>query len=192
MIVVTAPSGAGKSTIVRHLLRKFPALDFSVSATTREPREGEIDGRDYHFLSAADFHAKVEAGAFVEWEEVYPGQFYGTLKSEVKRLWDAGRHIVFDIDVKGARRIKKMYGNQCLTVFVKPPSYKILVERLINRRSETKASFLKRLERIKEELTYENAFDVVLVNDVLQRSLAEAELIAQNFIPTLSTSPWTK
>lgn len=192
MIVVTAPSGAGKSTIVRHLLRKFPALDFSVSATTREPRPGEVDGTDYHFLSAADFHEKVDAGAFVEWEEVYPGQFYGTLKSEVKRLWEAGRHIVFDIDVKGARRIKKMYGSQCLTVFVKPPSFEILVERLKNRKTETEDSYKKRLERIKEELTYENAFDVVLVNDVLPLSLAEAELIAQIFIPALSSGPWTK
>ena len=183
MIVFTAPSGAGKSTVVRHLLKKFDHLDFSVSATTRNPRPGEIDGQHYYFIGIEDFRSRVEQGQFVEWEEVYPGLLYGTLKSEIDRLWNLGKIIVFDIDVKGAMNLKKLYGNKCLTVFVKPPSLEILLGRLKNRQTETQEALEKRIERIRDELKYENSFDRVLVNDVLSNTLRDAEQIIEIFIP---------
>lgn len=185
MIVFTAPSGAGKSTVVRHLLNRFGDLAFSVSATTRPPRTGEEDGKHYYFISPEEFRKKVDEQGFVEWEEVYPGLFYGTLKSEVERLWGEGKTIVFDIDVKGAMNLKKMYGKDCLTVFIKPPSLEILVDRLKKRGTDSEESLRKRVDRIREELTYENSFDRVLVNDMLEHTLREAEQIVQIFIPEI-------
>jgi len=185
MIVFTAPSGAGKSTVVRHLLKKFDRLDFSVSATTRAPRPGEIDGQHYYFIAIDEFRKRVEQGDFVEWEEVYPGLLYGTLKSEIDRLWNLGKVIVFDIDVKGAINLKKLYGDKCLTVFVKAPTLEILVGRLKNRQTETPESLEKRIARIREELKYENSFDRVLVNDVLSNTLRDAEQIVEIFIPEI-------
>ena len=182
LIIVTAPSGAGKTTIVRHLLKTFDELAFSVSATNRDQRPHEEHGRDYYFISTREFKNKIRDGAFVEWEEVYGNQYYGTLKSEVERLWAAGKHIVFDIDVKGATNIKKVFPDQSLAIFIKPPSPEVLFERLRNRKTESEKSLQKRIARATHELTYENNFDIILVNDILEEALAQAEDIVTNFI----------
>ena len=182
MLVFTAPSGAGKTTIVRHLLNTYPILDFSVSATNRAKREKEVDGKDYYFLDTETFKSKIEKDEFVEWEEVYDDQFYGTLKSEIDRLWALGKHIVFDIDVRGATNIKKLYKEECLAIFIKPPSLDVLINRLKKRDTETEASLKKRIARVKREMEYENTFDTVLVNDLLEVSLKEAELIVEDFL----------
>jgi guanylate kinase len=182
LLIFTAPSGAGKTTITRHLLEKFDFLAFSVSATTRAPRGYEKEGVHYYFLSLEEFKKKIKKNDFVEWEEVYENQFYGTLKKEVKRLWEADKHILFDIDVKGAQKIKKVYGDQALSVFINPPSEEILIERLKNRNTEDDKSLKKRIKKATKELKYVNKFDTVLVNDVLDVALKEAEEIVLAFI----------
>lgn len=182
MFIFTAPSGAGKTTIVRHLLKTYDFLDFSVSATTRKMRDHEVDGKDYYFLSPSEFKSKIENDEFIEWEEVYEDQFYGTLKSEVDRVWALGKHIVFDIEVKGATNIKGLYNDKCHAVFIKPPSLEILIQRLTNRNTETAKSLKKRIARVKREMTYQNTFDAVLVNDLLQVALKEAEFIVETFV----------
>ncbi len=182
MFVFTAPSGAGKTTVVRHLLKKFDHLGFSISATTRDKRKGEKDGKDYYFLSVEEFKARRRSRKFVEWEEVYEDQYYGTLKSEVERLWADKKHIVFDIDVKGARAIKKKYGDQCLAVFICPPGVETLIERLTNRNTESEKSLKKRISRVKREMKFQNKFDKVLINDLLEVTLEEAEIIVEDFI----------
>ncbi len=181
-MVITAPSGAGKTTIVKHLIKTYPELAFSVSATNRPARPEEKEGIDYYFMTTEEFKQKISSDAFLEWEEVYDGQFYGTLRSEVERLWQLEKHIIFDIDVRGATNIKKVYGSSCLTVFIKPPSFQELVRRLRGRQTETSASFRKRITRIKKELSYETTFDKILVNDLLDVALKEAELITEEFI----------
>jgi guanylate kinase len=187
LVIVTAPSGAGKTTIVRHLLSTFDNLVFSVSATTRSKRDYEVDGKDYYFISQADFRAHIAAGDFLEWEEVYDNQFYGTLKSEVSRIWDAQLHIIFDIDVKGALNIKNTYPQDSLAIFVKPPSPEVLFQRLIGRQTENAESLKKRLARAEEELGYENKFDHILVNDTLEHALEESERVVREF---LNATPW--
>lgn len=182
LIIFTAPSGAGKTTIVRHLLSRYEELAFSVSATTRERRHYEIEGRDYYFLSEEQFREKIAAGEFAEWEEVYDNQLYGTLKSEITRLWSMNKSIIFDVDVRGATSLKNHYKDQALAVFVKPPSFQTLVERLRQRKTESSRSLRKRLNRVKTELKYENKFDVILLNDVLEVTLKEAELIVEDFL----------
>lgn len=182
LILITAPSGAGKTTIVRHLLSKYDELDFSVSATTRDPRPGEIDGIDYYFLSHEAFKSKIASNDFVEWEEVYENQFYGTLKSEVERIWKLGKHIIFDIEVNGARNIQKVYPNDTLSIFIQPPSEEALLNRLRGRKTEDEASLKKRMARSVKELTYANYFDLVLVNDVLEDALANAEDILESYL----------
>ncbi len=182
LIVFTAPSGAGKTTIVRYLLNTYDFLGFSISATNRKMRDGETDGKDYYFLSTEDFKEKIHAQEFIEWEEVYKDQYYGTLKSEIERLWDLEKTIVFDMEVNGASVIKEKYGDQVHVVFVKPPSLEVLVERLKNRKTESEASLRKRIKRVKRELSFENSFDYVLVNDVLDTTLKEAEIITESFI----------
>lgn len=182
LIVVAAPSGAGKTTIVKHLLSTFDFLAFSVSAATREQRSHEINGKDYYFMSVEDFKAKVAANEFVEWEEVYKDQFYGTLKSEVQRIWSLGKHVIFDIDVNGALTIQRAFPKETLLVFVKPPSPEILFERLKGRKTETEESLQRRISKAALELTYEDKFDVVIVNAELEKALEEAETIVTNFV----------
>lgn len=182
MFVFTAPSGAGKTTIVRHLLQEFDFLDFSISATTRSKRDYEIEGKDYYFITPDEFRNKVKQEAFVEWEEVYDHQFYGTLKSEVDRLWTEKKHIVFDIDVRGATNIKNMYGEKCLSIFVKPPSVDILIKRLIDRNTESPESLQKRIARVRREMAFENNFDKIIVNDLLQVTKKEAEFMVMEFL----------
>jgi len=182
LIVVTAPSGAGKTTIVRSLLARFKNLAFSVSATTREKREGEIHGVDYYYKGVAEFKSLIQQQAFLEWEEVYENQFYGTLKSEVERLWAEDKTVIFDIDVKGALNIKQIYPKSTLTIFVKPPTPEALFARLKNRRSESEDSLRKRINRASYELTFEKHFDIVLVNDVLEVALEKAVEIVDNWL----------
>lgn len=175
LIIFTAPSGAGKTTIVRHLLEKYDALAFSVSATSREKRAHEIHGKDYYFLTLDEWHQKIAKGDFLEWQEVYTDQYYGTLKSEISRLREAGKFVVFDIDVKGAMNLKQAYGEDAVTIFVKPPSPDVLFQRLRNRQTEDEASIRKRINRAAEELTYEPKCDTVLLNDSLAIALQHAE-----------------
>ena len=182
LIIVTAPSGAGKTTIVHHLLRTFPDLAFSVSATNRARRSHESDGVDYYFLSTEEFKQRITEGSFLEYEEVYEDQFYGTLKSEVERLWALGKCIVFDVDVKGAMNIKKAYPDESLAIFIKPPSKDILLDRLKKRKTETTESLKKRIARATEELTYENRFDKVVINEVLEHAFIETETLVRDFI----------
>ncbi len=182
LLIFTAPSGAGKTTIVRHLLDRFPQLAFSVSATTRPPRPGEVDGRDYHFLTPKEFARRVAAGEFVEYEEVYPGRYYGTLHSEVHRIWAQDKCVVFDIEVKGASNIKQHYPQDSLAVFVAPPDEETLFQRLRDRSTEDADSLRVRIARAGEELTYRERFDRVLVNDELKTALTEAEGLAGDFL----------
>jgi guanylate kinase len=182
LVLFAAPSGSGKTTIVRHLLRRFPQLAFSVSATTRKCRADEEDGRDYYFLTKEDFLDKVAAGSFVEWEEVYGGQYYGTLRSEIERIWQKGLHVIFDVDVKGALKLKEAYPDCSLSVFVKPPSMEVVRERLMSRGSETPQTLAIRMSRVEEELAYEPLFDKVLLNEVLATALSEAEMLVATFL----------
>jgi guanylate kinase len=182
LIIFTAPSGAGKTTIVKHLLKVRDDLAFSISACTRSQRYGEVNGLDYYFLSVAEFKKRVAGGDFVEWEEVYENQFYGTLKSEVDRLTKMDKNVIFDIDVKGAVNIKNFYGDKALTIFVSPPSPEVLFERLKGRKTEDEESLKKRLARAREELTYERKFDVTLINNELETALKEAEHLVDTFV----------
>ena len=182
MLILTAPSGAGKTTIVRHLLRHFGELAFSVSATNRPIRPGEEDGVSYYFLSGEEFQQKIEAGEFVEYEEVYPGRFYGTLKSEIERCWKMGKVVVFDIEVKGATNLKRMYPEEALAVFVNPPSKEELFQRLRDRSTETPEQLRVRMDRAAMELDYVDRFDRVLLNDDLPTALAEAEALVRGYL----------
>lgn len=182
LLVVTAPSGAGKTTIVRHLLKKFDNLAFSVSATTRPRRNNEEEGKDYYYISPEKFKALIAEGAFLEWQEVYENQFYGTLKSEVDRLWALGKHVVFDIDVRGALNLKKAYPDTSFTIFVRPPSLDALLLRLRKRKSESEESLQKRIDKATFELGFEKNFDIALENDVLEKALKEAERIVEAWL----------
>ncbi len=180
--VFTAPSGAGKTTVVRHLLDEYPdELGFSVSATTRKRRKNERGGKDYYFLTPEQFKTKIENDEFVEWEEVYKDQFYGTLKSEVERIWKKGKSVVFDIDVKGAQSIKNFYKEDCLAVFIAPPTIDVLIDRLKKRGTESKETLRKRIARVKKEMEYQNSFDKVLVNEFLPETFREVEEMVEDF-----------
>jgi len=181
-LIFTAPSGAGKTTIVRHLLRQYNnCLGFSISATTRPPRPGERHGKDYYFMSKDEFLHHIKNHAFLEWEEVYPDVYYGTLRAEIDRLWQSGKVAVFDIDVKGARSIKKVLGSDALAVFVHPPDMDSLLQRLRRRNTEAAESVHLRLQRAKEELHYRFRFDITLFNDVLEPTLRAAERIVRYY-----------
>lgn len=183
LIVFSAPSGSGKTTIVRHLLEqsKLP-LAFSISATTRAPRGNEKNGVDYYFLSKEEFEQKIREGAFLEYEEVYPGLFYGTLKSEIERLWASGKAVLFDIDVMGGLTIKKTYPEKTLTVFVKPPSVEALEQRLRNRNTDSEETLQVRLAKSASELEKASAFDEILINDQLEEALRLAEALVIHFL----------
>ena len=182
MIVVSAPSGAGKTTIVKHLMKTFPQLGFSVSATSRSIREGELDGREYYFVSSDAFRLMIAEGRLLEWQEVYPGSFYGTQVSEVGRITSLGGVPVFDVDVVGGLNIKKMYAEKALAVFIRPPSYEILESRLRSRGTDNEESLQKRLNKAKWELSFEKDFDCVIVNDTLKEALSQAEMLVRDFL----------
>jgi guanylate kinase len=182
VIIFSAPSGAGKTTIVKHLLASISALTFSVSATTRTKRPNEEDGKDYYFLSLADFKTKLVAGEFLEYQQVYDDIFYGTLRSEVARIHAAGKHAIFDVDVKGGINLKKEFGTAALSVFVKVDSIDILAQRLAVRNTESVEKKKERLNKASTELLYENQFDVVILNNELEKALAEATLLVRNFL----------
>ncbi len=181
VIIFSAPSGAGKSTVVGHLLKTFPFLEFSISATSRSPRGSEKDGVEYYFFSEQQFRDLIARDAFVEYEEVYPGSFYGTLRSEVERIWAKGHVILFDIDVKGGVNLKRIFGDNALSVFVRPPSVEELRRRLVGRGTDSPEAIEKRVAKAREELEYESRFDRVLENDRLEKTLAEAEEIVKTF-----------
>lgn len=182
VIVFSAPSGSGKTTLVKHCLEVFPALEFSISATTRKPRSSEIHGKDYYFLSCGEFRQKISEDAFVEYEEVYTDKFYGTLKSEVKRIWDTQKVVIFDVDVIGGINLKNIFGVQAMSIFIAPPSVEELEKRLILRNSDSLETIKIRLSKAQEELTYQNHFDQVLVNDNLNEVKQKIKQIIQNFI----------
>ncbi len=182
LLIFSAPSGAGKTTLVRYLMDEIPSLEFSVSAASRKARKGERHGHDYYFLTAEDFRKKIANDEFVEWEEVYEDHYYGTLLSEVERIRNNGNHVVFDVDVKGGVNIKKQFGDQALAVFVKPPSVEVLKERLIGRNTETKETLKKRLDRAVYELGFEDKFDVILINDNLEKAKEESLILVNNYI----------
>lgn len=182
-IIFSAPSGAGKTTIVRHLLNvEDLRLSFSVSATTRAKRTHEIDGKDYHFITPDSFLERARRGEFVEWEEVYSGQYYGTLRSEVEKIWESERNVIFDLDVLGGLNLKKIFGDKALSVFVKPPSIEALRFRLRNRSTETADKIAMRIEKAQHELSYESRFDALLVNDILEDAFIQAENLVRQFL----------
>lgn len=183
LIVFSAPSGSGKTTIVHHLLnQKSLHLDFSISATSREKRGKEIDGKDYHFITLEDFKKHIDKKDFVEWEEVYHNNFYGTLKSEVERIWAEGKHAIFDIDVNGGLRIKRKYPKQTLAIFVQPPSIEEMEKRLRNRKTDPEEKIQERVAKAEREFKFAKDFDVILVNDNLETAKKEAETLVKGFI----------
>ncbi len=182
LIIFSAPSGSGKTTLVRYIMLHLPQLSFSVSATSRPPRPGEKDGLDYFFISVEEFRQKIKEDAFVEWEEVYENQFYGSLRSEVEKIREFGDSVVFDVDVKGGISIKKKYGDEALAIFVRPPSIAVLEARLRHRSTENEKSIRQRLDRATYELTFEKYFDKVLINDNLEKARKEALNMVRDFI----------
>jgi guanylate kinase len=183
LIILSGPSGAGKSTISRHLLKiESFNLAFSISACSRKMRGDEEYGRDYYFLSIDTFKTKIEENEFLEWEEVYPNNYYGTLKVEVERHISAGKNVVFDVDVTGAINIKRHYKDAAISIFVNPPSLEALEERLRCRNTETPENITKRLRKAKLELTYASKFDYIITNNNLEETLAEAETLVENFL----------
>lgn len=181
LVVLTAPSGAGKTTIAQRVMDIIPKLRFSISATTRKIREGETDGEDYVFLSVEEFKSRAAAGEFLEWEEVYPGRFYGTPRTELERLAQ-NAPLLLDVDVKGAVNIKQMYGSDVLTVFIKPPSIDVLRNRLEARGTESEQMIQTRLQHATLELSYEERFDVVIINDDLEQAVQETEAAIRAFL----------
>ena len=182
VLIFSAPSGSGKSTVVNHLLGIFDSFEFSVSATSRPPRGEEQDGREYYFITPEDFRSRIAADEFVEYEEVYHDRFYGTLKSEVRRIWDKGHVILFDVDVKGGVSLKRYFGDKAMSVFIQAPSVEVLRERLVNRGTDTPQAIEERVQKAAEEMTYAPQFDKILINDKLDECLAEAERIVNEFL----------
>lgn len=181
-IIFSAPSGSGKSTIVSHILKLHPELKFSVSAASRAPRGDEKNGVAYWFISADEFRKRIADNEFVEYEEVYPGSFYGTLKSEVERIWDNGDAIIFDVDVKGGVNLKKYFGDRALSVFIQAPSVEVLRQRLVSRATDSPEAIERRVAKAAEEMTYADKFDHIIVNDDLQKAYADAEKLVDDFL----------
>ncbi len=182
LIIFSAPSGAGKTTLVKHLLQQIQGLEFSISATSRNPRHNETNGKDYLFLSEDEFQKKIENGEFLEWEEVYKGIKYGTLKSDVERIRKTGKSVIFDVDVVGGLNIKNYFGNEALAIFVQPPSVEELRKRLKGRSTETEEVVEMRIAKAEHELSFANKFDVILVNNKLENAIAEAKKIINEFL----------
>lgn len=189
LIVFSGPSGTGKTSIVKALLQEYPDLfGFSISATTRPKREGEIDGRDYYFISPEEFKKKIEQGEFIEWEEVYDNMFYGTLKSEINRLHQQNKHVLFDIDVEGGLNIKKIYGDKALTIFVMPPSIEDLKNRLQKRNTESVEAMQKRINKAQQEIEKSKYFDVIIVNDDFNVAVEKAKTVVMQFLHNYKSS----
>ena len=182
LIIFSAPSGSGKTTLVRHLISVTEKLSFSVSAASRKKRPSEVDGKDYYFISVVDFKSKIKKNEFVEWEEVYPDHFYGTLFSEIERIRNEGQHVVFDVDVIGGLSIKKIFKDEALAIFVKPPSVQELKNRLIKRASDDDDKIKIRIEKAEKELSYESDFDTVIINDDLELAKKETIKLVNQFI----------
>ncbi|HWK99275.1 MAG TPA: guanylate kinase [Parapedobacter sp.] len=183
LIIFSAPSGAGKTTIVRRLLADHPdKISFSISASTREARTGEVNGRDYYFVSKEEFLHRVAKKEFIEFEEVYSGTFYGTLRAEVERIWALGKHVIFDIDVEGGLHLKRKFGDRALAVFVQPPSLDVLAQRLRGRGTDSEEKLQERIVKAEKELGYADRFDVILQNDDLEKACTEAERLLLNFL----------
>lgn len=183
-IIISAPSGSGKTTIVKEVLKAIPELQFSISATSRSPRANERDGVDYYYLSAEAFRQKIEAGDFLEWEEVYPGQFYGSLKSELTRIWNQGHHVIFDLDVEGGAKLNKYFGDRALAIFIQAPSIEALEERLRNRHTESEESLQMRVGKARYELEFRPLFDRTIVNDRLDLACQETVQVVSDFLKT--------
>lgn len=182
LIIFSAPSGAGKTTIVHHLLTKFPELEFSISATTRQPRGDEKNGEDYYFISKEEFLHRIAKKQFVEFEEVYSGTFYGTLRTEIERIWQEGKTVIFDIDVEGGLHLKRKYDGQALAVFVQPPSLEVLIERLTGRGTDSDEKLQERFAKAEKELNYAPLFDIILKNHELDTACADAEKLVTDFL----------
>ena len=182
LIVISAPSGAGKTSIVHHLLKNMSELSFSVSACSREKREKETHGKDYYFLGIEGFKEKIKEDAFLEWEQVYENQYYGTLKSEIERIWSAGKTVIFDVDVLGGLNIKEQYPTECLSVFIMPPSVNVLRERLSGRGSESEEKIEIRLDKAEEEIAQNQKFDTIILNDDFEIACEETQEVITNFI----------
>ncbi len=183
LIIFSAPSGSGKTTIVRHLLKTFPdLLEFSISATSRPRRGVEENGKDYHYLTVDEFKEKIDNKEFLEWEEVYSGVHYGTLRSEVDRIWAKGKHVIFDIDVEGGLNLKNQFGDQALAIFVMPPSIKILEERLNTRSTDSPESIARRVEKAEKELRTADLFDTFILNEILEEAFIKAEKVVSEFV----------
>ena len=181
-IIISAPSGSGKTTIVKHLVKNNPELGFSISASTRDKRgRSEVHGKDYYFLSPEEFKDRIDKGDFIEWEEVYEGNFYGTLKSEVQRLWDDNKIIIFDVDVKGALNLKEYFGDSSLAVFVNTPSEEVLKQRLTDRNTESEEALSRRLFKARFEQSFADKFDIILENNDLESALENAQKIFDEF-----------
>lgn len=182
LVLFCGPSGSGKTTIVQYLLKVFPQMRFSISATTRPMRANELNGRDYHFMTPAEFRQRIDAGDFLEWEEVYPDRFYGTLKEDVKAILQNGNIALFDVDVEGGLEIRKHFGRNLLDVFVMPPSVSDLRQRLVARASETEDSLLKRLDKAEKEMLYAYRFNNIIVNRIQEEACAEAVELVKKFL----------
>lgn len=182
LIIIAAPSGAGKTSIVKYLLKQIDNLHFSVSATNRPIRNNETDGKDYHFLSTEAFKEKINKGAFVEWEEVYNGRFYGTLKSSVDNMLQSGKNIIFDVDVMGALSLKSSYGNQALAVFVKPPSLHALEQRLHKRKTDSSEDIQNRIDKAEWEINFAPKFDIIIINNDLKHAQKESLQKVKSFL----------